>query len=273
MKQQVRKYNTESLLLLNEIYDREHRLTQADADMANDYIEHIARTRDKGTPKVGDRLIYVSKHGDYSDNAIIETIDGNECSICIQPYVPFIWKKPDGIDCSVSGGPFAYIPTDGLKYLGRCEAYYQDWGHCGACGNGAVRFIAEVNRWEYREPNPLYGDFTTQSWRKIYLSRMNKPYQDYTYYGDGIAFTDEGLEKFLRDFEATTFEGRGVGSLVVWCYRDIVKSISAEEWDALDAPTEQRRIYNTPQPVKIIKNHDAHERICYYVAPEFNYKP
>ena len=101
---------------------------------------------------------------------------------------------------------------------------------------------------------------------------MHKPTCDYTYFGDGIAFrTDEEFEKFLRDFEAVTFKGLFDGSIIVWCYRDIITEISEKEWEALDAPTESRRIYNTQQPVKIVKNHDTHERISYYVKPKFHF--
>lgn len=268
----TKAYDLQSLLPLNKAYDYEHHLNSDDVNLVNETIEHIKLTRSADTPKVGDRLIYVSEYGDYANNAVIERIDDGECSICINSYAPFVWKKPDGIGCSVSGGPFTHVPLKELKFAGHRKAYYKDWGHCGSCANGAVVFAAEVNLWEYRHPKPLYGDFTTKEWRKIYISKMRKPTCDYTYFGDCIAFrTDEEFEKFLRDFEAVTFEGLFEGSIIVWCYRDIVTEISEKEWEALDAPTESRRIYNTQQPVKIVKNHDTHERISYYVKPKLHF--
>lgn len=57
------KYGIETLKTLNVLYDREHRLTQEDVDMANRYVELIERTRSEITPQVGDRLIFSAVMG------------------------------------------------------------------------------------------------------------------------------------------------------------------------------------------------------------------
>ena len=94
--------------------------------MANRYVELIEQTRSEITPQTGDRLIYLSRHGDYYGNALIDSMDEKKglLSICEQPYVPFVWQSADNIRLSVSGG-----------------------GHCGSCAHGSVTFTAKVPQW------------------------------------------------------------------------------------------------------------------------------
>ncbi|WP_301875011.1 DUF4121 family protein, partial [Bacteroides caecimuris] len=93
------KYGIETLKTLNVLYDHEHWLTQEDVDMANRYVELIEQTRSEITPQTGDRLIYLSRHGDYYGNALIDSMDEKKglLSICEQPYVPFVWQSADNI--------------------------------------------------------------------------------------------------------------------------------------------------------------------------------
>lgn len=67
------KYSIETLRERNVSYDHQHWLTQEDVDMANSYVELIERTRSKITPQIGDRLVYVTEHGDYYGNALIDS--------------------------------------------------------------------------------------------------------------------------------------------------------------------------------------------------------
>ncbi len=85
----VKKYTLETLLPLNVSYDRDHGLTQEDVDMVNSLVETIERTRSECTPKIGDRLAYVDRHGKYYGYALIEAEIGDEglLSICEQPYI------------------------------------------------------------------------------------------------------------------------------------------------------------------------------------------
>ena len=92
MSQQVtkEKYSIETLRERNVSYDHQHWLTQEDVDMANSYVELIERTCSKITPQIGDRLVYVTEHGDYYGNALIDSRNAKEgyLSVCEQPYVP-----------------------------------------------------------------------------------------------------------------------------------------------------------------------------------------
>lgn len=265
-------YDLQSLLPMNRSYDHEHHLNQEDVDMVNDLVAHIERTRSSRQPRIGDRVVYISKDGDWYGNALIEKFKGGACSLCLDPYTPFIWKSPLGIGCSVSGGPFTSVPTAELHFVGWTEECYKDWGHCGACGNGSVTFKARVAQWSYRAPNPIYGEeLMTETWRKLYITKRELPDSPYLYHGDGFTLRDNAeFDQFVQNFEGKVFAGYGENQFVVWCYRDVLQPLSQKEWDALDAPVSSRRIYNAEQPVKVVKKHSTHERICYYVQPKFH---
>ena len=157
------KYSIETLRELNASYDREHWLTQDDVDMANNYVQLIERTRSEITPQVGDRVVYVTEHGDYYGHALIDHMhrDEERLSVCERPYVPFVWKEDGSIRLSVSGGAFHRVNPKDMKFLKWTEGAFKDWGSCGACANGSVTFLARVPLWFYAEPNPKYGNYTT----------------------------------------------------------------------------------------------------------------
>ena len=268
------RYSRETLLPINTLYDHEHCLTQEDVDMVNKLVRHIERTRNPRVPQVGDRVRHTSRHGDFHGNALIEAVrDDGTLSICLCPYVPFVWRTAGGIGCAVSGGPFTSVTPRALHPGGTVPGDFCDWGHCGACGNGAIRFCAEVPLWEYREPEPLYGDFTTEKWRKISLYKDTENLHGNLYRGDCISFrTEKEFRQFLSDYEGTVFAAPNPKSVIVWCYRDEQTAVSQQEWDSLDAPVTERRIYNAAQPVKLVKDHGQHTTVCYFVRPEFSYK-
>ena len=114
--------------------------------MANNYVELIERTRSEITPQIGDRLVYVTEHGDYYGNALIDSRSAKEgyLSVCEQPYVPFVWEEDGNIRLSVSGGAFHSVNPEELKFLKWTEGVFKDWGHCGACANGSVSFLQEL---------------------------------------------------------------------------------------------------------------------------------
>lgn len=265
------RYSRETLLPMNTLYDHEHGLTQEDVDMANKLVRHIERTRNPRVPQVGDRVRYTTRHGDFHGNALIGAVrEDGTFSICLCPYVPFVWRTADGIGCAVSGGPFTVVTPHALQPAGTVQGDFCDWGHCGACGNGAVQFSAEVPLWEYWEPEPLYGDFTTERWRKIRLHKDPERRDGDLYRGDCISFrTEEEFQMFLSDYEGAVFPVYDPKSVIVWCYRDEERAVSPKEWDALDAPVSERRLYNAPRPVKLVKDRERHTTVCYYVRPEY----
>lgn len=270
------KYDIQSLVELNPYYNKEHKVTQADADMANAHVALIEKSRSNIIPKAGDILRYTNKYGDYYPYAHIEYNHKGICNICEQPHTPFIYAITDGIICSTSGGAWSNIETANLRYIGKEEKSFCDWGHSGACGNGAVHFKAEVSVWEYAHPEPLYKDYTTEKWRKLYISRIpesnRKDYDDFLYHStDGVNFcTEYEYQKFLREYKGEVFNGHYENQLVIWCYKEHHQKVSQEEFDALDLP--KTTIYcNGKQSAKIKYDDENKTVIFYFVMPEIHF--
>lgn len=266
------KYNIQSLIELNLHYNTEHRITQADVDMANTYVTLIKQTRSDVIPKTGDILRYTDEHGNYYPYAHIEYNRNGMCNICENPYVPFIVSKTDGITCTTGGGAWDNLKTSNLKYIGKEEKHFCDWGHSGVCSNGSVHFTAKVSVWEYVHPKPLYKDYTTEKWRKLYISRIaeeqRKNYGDYLYKSDdGVDFhTESEFHKFLKEYKGEIFNGHCDNQLVIWCYKKQQTVISQEEFDTLDLPV-TTTYCNGKRPAKIIHDDENKTTVFYFVMP------
>lgn len=134
-------------------------LDQSDWDKIELFRKLLAERRaeysDTPEPLPGDIV-----EGAYYDgicpfkNGVIESAKGfkKPLSVCAKPYVPFIsLGSHDKINVSTSGGPFFGFSNEDLEYVGEDERLFCDWGHCGACANGAIDFKAKVNRWRIRD--------------------------------------------------------------------------------------------------------------------------
>ena len=265
------KYSIETLRELNVSYDREHWLTQDDVDMANNYVQLIERTRSEITPQVGDRVVYVTEHGDYYGHALIDHMhrDEERLSVCERPYVPFVWKEDGSIRLSVSGGAFHRVNPKDMKFLKWTEGAFKDWGSCGACANGSVTFLARVPLWFYAEPNPRYGNYTTETYRKFYLNKRMDTEEGNLYQSFDIAFRDEtDFRQFLEDYEGTVFKGNWANQIVVWCFRHENRFITQDEWNKIDEPAVERRFNFYPEQVKIVKDMEQHITYFYRIKPQ-----
>lgn len=266
-----KRYVKETLIELpgNASYDADHHLRQEDVDRVNHPVERLETSRSGIQPKSGDRLLYTSKHGDYCPVAFIEKNRDGKLFVCVKPMVPFVWTEKGCLYYDVSGGPFAGMHESGLKYAGISSYNFKTWGHDGMRANGAVYFRAEVSMWEYAEPEPLFGNFTTKTWRKITLNKTADPAAGYLYTGEGFTFKDEcEYREFLELFCGTAFPGYRDSQFVIWCYRDEFKGLPLQEWEAVDAPVTTRKIGTLPTNVKIQKDHESHEVMTFYVRPE-----
>lgn len=262
------KYSVETLRELNVSYDYEHGLTQTDVDMANNYVELIERTRSETTPQVGDRLVYISRHGDYYGHALIEKKDKDSglISVCEQPSIPFVWNDNGNIRLSVSGGAFHSINPQELKFQKWVDGSFKDWGHCRACANGAVVFYAKVPMWFYSELSPTYGEFTTETYRKFYLNKREEPEAGNLYQGFDIAFRDEAeLQQFVEDYEGTIFKGNWPTQIVLWCFRREYVFMPLSEWEKIESPAVERRLNFHPEQVKIVKDMEQHITYLYRI--------
>ena len=260
------KYTLETLLPLNVSYDREHILRQQDVDMVNRLVEAIEGSRSVTTPKIGDRMRHVNRHGDFYGYALLERFRRGKMSVCLRHDVPFVGiDKPD-IWIDASGGPFKSIAPGDMKFTGWEDGRFNAWGHCGPCENGTVSFTAKVPKWEYIEPDPLYGDFTTETWRKLYIRKDSSPDSCYLYKGDYIAFRDDAeLDIFKEDYEATVFPGNRENRFVVWCFRKKTEFLPEDEWNNLDLPVKERMCNERITKVKVGKDMERHVTTIYRI--------
>ena len=141
----------------NSGYIREHGITQRDIDEINHSIHLIQMNRKKYTPIMGD-IIQLMAPGDkeikYMHGHLDTHIDPDDWrggSICVKPYTSFVFHNGRELTgFSTSGGywirqlekeMYKFIEKESLKIF--CQ-----FGHNGACGNGAVYFQAKVNTWK-----------------------------------------------------------------------------------------------------------------------------
>lgn len=111
-------YTLDTLRALNPLYDHEHGLTQQDVEAVNAMKKYIESTRSADRPHCGDRVRYVSRHGDYAGSALI-TYDRNDMlTVCIYSYDPFASRTKDGVQCCSSGGPFTHVAAAAFRYEG-----------------------------------------------------------------------------------------------------------------------------------------------------------
>ena len=262
----AKRYTLETLLPLNVSYDSDHGLTQEDVDMVNSLVEVIESTRSKHTPKIGDRVVYTQKGGEYHPHGLIEKKHEDKFYVCLDPFIPFVWESDTAIKVNVSGGPFYHADADKFKFIGWTEADFKEWGHCGATANGTVRFKAKVPLWAYSEPNPLYGDFTTKDWKKITLRKRK---EGNLYDSMQIAFRDEDeLQEYVKDHNGTIFTCSDPTLFVLWCYKRQFEFLTLDEWNKIDIEAVERRLSYRPEQVKIVKDSEKHISTFYRIKPE-----
>ena len=130
---------------------------------------------------------------------------------------------------------------------------------------------AKVPLWSYSEPDPLYGDFTTETWRQYYLTKNTGPDARNLYQGFDKAFrTEEDFLQFLKDYEGTVFKGNQENHIVLWCFRHENRFLPQHEWDKIDVQAVERRLNFYPEQVKLVKDMDSHITYCYRIKPEID---
>ena len=262
---QEKRYTYETLLPLNVSYDYDHILTQEDVDTVNALVEVIEKTRSEYSPKIGDRVVYIEKGGDYHHRSLIE----KKGERGLYAYIPFVWESDNNIALDVSGGSFHWVDPDKFKFVEWIEADFKKWGHCGARANGAVKFKAKVPLWTYTEPNPLYGNFTTKDWKKFYLRKREVPDACNLYDGYEIAFgSEEELQEYVKDHNGTIFTCNDPTLFVLWCYKRQFEFRPLDEWNKIDAEAVERRLSYRSEQVKIVKDGQKHISTFYRIKPE-----
>lgn len=153
---------------------------QSDVDKVNALVEAIetAHKMPHVAPLPGDTVHYTDKNGEYYGNAVILNLckqEDGKAELCYCPFVPDVSVDDGHIRVNCSGGPFGHHEQEKFIYAGIGMRKFNIWGSCGPEENGLVEFQAPVNVWSYSEPNPRFGDYTTQNWDKFYVSYMAEP--------------------------------------------------------------------------------------------------
>ena len=261
-------YTLESLSAINQDYCGSHCMIQADVDNVNRMVEIIEKSREGiSTPMIGDTIHFTERYGVYYDGAML--IDDNKfgngnAELCYNPYAPWVSEEHGQLRMSVSGGPFGCHPPQDFAYAGDAVRRFAIWGSCGPQANGRIDFDARVHLWVYREPNPLYGDFSTKDWALFYVDKIkNARGYEYKVTAPGgthvHAFRNEKeYLAWLRTYRGVEFKGSWVHQLVVFCYKRREKLLSKEEWDRLPLPTDTREMNCSNVLVKVRYEDAAH---------------
>lgn len=271
------------LLKINVLYDYEHGLDDADVEMANKYINYIESTRDKKHPQTGDIIRYTTKYGDFYAKAHIDNQnDENSFAVCLSPYIPFISSINEGLKLSTSGGPWKSVKTCDLKYIGTAKKMFCDFGSCGWCANGAVNFEATVNVWEYTENDLLYGEYTTEYYKKMSIRKLDEP-SDFGYMiiGEGVAFKDEkDYQAFLKTYKAKVFTNPNPKTETIFMYKEINQLLSFNEWEQLKNCQIDTRLCNGSIITVKVQYNDCNKTVtvyrysnCFEKADEIANKP
>lgn len=258
---QSNPYEVGALVPLNEAYNRMHGFIHEDVNAVNYFLRKIESTRSNERPMPGDIVLYTNVFGDYYPHSIIEKTENGLLHIYHDSEIPFVYSKDQAIEYSICGGEFSdYTPVSELKYLGKVHSTHKVWGHNGECGDGAIRFDAQVNLWEYTCPDNIYGHFTTKTWRKILLEQVyNSQTRSYALRGEGLYFPGEGtLQAFMNAYCGTIFPGPDDDTFVLWCYRENVQPLNKTEWDAIDSPEVVSDDFPPATKFKIVKDFKNH---------------
>ncbi|MFW6015471.1 MAG: DUF4121 family protein [bacterium] len=227
-------YTIDNLKEVNQSYDYQYRVCESDVVKVNKWIDFIKNTRDNSSPQVGDVIEYTTKYGEYYKNAHVDKIRDDELEICLSPYVPFVNENDGKLSTSTSGGPWQGAPKK-LKYLGTKMKVFKDWGFVGPCGNGAVNFYAPVNVWEYKEDNPLFGEYTTKTHSKFHVTKLEEKNDfGYKYKMNFNAFKDDDeYNSWLKTYKGVEFNN-GTKTSAVFTLKQLNKCVPLEEYMAIE---------------------------------------
>jgi len=223
-------YNKETLAAINGIQPSE--ISQSVVDWANEVKKAIENKPE--TPSIGDSIEYTDEYGTYYQNAHIETLNEHS-QICLQPFVPFVFMKEGQISFSTSGGPWDVIPEN-MVYKRKKSKAFKVWRSLlfGESKNGCECIYADVNAWEYKHPNPLYGSYSTKEYNRNYFIKDDNRFTSF-----GIEFSANEFKDWLATFRGKEFTTPH-GSVVVFSYKRIEKLISKAAYNGLVLPRDTR---------------------------------
>ena len=247
--------------------------------------ELIEKSRLDDQPLPGDIVEYTTQYGDWYPNAHIAEVNKDSILICEVASIAHVWEengKP--YFGRVSGGAWSEIPK-GLQKVGQRLKTFCYYDHSDILRVDTVEFQAKVNVWSYREPNPLFGDYTTRLYRRLHVHFDNKPdmfgYRIFVYGNGGMNYmafhNNKEYLAWLNTYKGVEFTV-DTGK-VVFLYRKQEQLISEEEWEKLSLPIDTRWVnglidvkYHVDDESKLITeyrytNSGNQNRSCQYNKP------
>lgn len=229
------KYNLDTLIAGNESYHHAHGVTVSDVEKANEWVVFIEGNRNEKLPQVGDVVQLTDLYGNYYAGAHIESLEEDKLRLCHQPMIPFVGEGRMGkLITNTSGGPWSSVPSN-LRYVGKQEKAFIDWGHSGPCANGAFQFYAEVNVWEYIPPGV---NVSTKTHDKFYVTvDASAKGNDYKYIikKDGFSHcafkTDEEYQAWLNTFHGVEQDDN---RNIVWTDKQKTTFVPLEEYNLIE---------------------------------------
>ena len=122
------------------------KVTQDDVDIYNKAVKMMSRKPRQLA--AGDIVQFADSMRVYNHAIIEDCRDKHSISICENgsAWVSHYGKKR----LSISGGSFHDIDINDLEYIGRSKRAFSEWGHFGACANGAISVSVPVNVWKHK---------------------------------------------------------------------------------------------------------------------------
>lgn len=263
------KTTLEQLSEWNPVFESSHgAYDDYDLYKVNNYIELIEESRNPYHPMIGDVVRYTNKYGEYFSHAIVEWTEDGSVGLCEQGN-PSIHKSNNmlGFDLSISGGSFPTVLLSDMKLVDATETSFWDFGHSGACADGAVYFYATVNVWECNVNEQKYSEKERD---RYYVSYCKGDHPSgYHYFASKGAISSHAwvtLEEFqywLRTMRADITQGYN-HNIVVWTYKEKQVHVSPMEYEKIEAE-EDVMLMNGRRKCKRIYDDENSIVYVYYV--------
>jgi len=137
----------QSLIYQNGRYDDKYGICKSDETKINKIIDLIENSR-INEPTPGDRIICVGPTARHEFGHMERHNYSNFNVICVKPMTSFAFVRNGKVEFDTSGG--YWLGSEDLDCVEKGEQYLKQfctWGSVGACGGGAVNFMALVNSW------------------------------------------------------------------------------------------------------------------------------
>lgn len=222
-----------------------HELLDSDVELVNACVAKTCEGLELKVPKVGDSVNYTSRDGTFYKAAHIDSIDKDVAVVCLVPFIPFVFLNDGKLDFArCSGGPFIRVPLKNLTRTGTTLKKLQVFSeHTFTKAHSAIEFAGYATEWVYKEPNPLFGDFSTELYDRITFMRVNgNEWQIRMTRNIDMPADDIPITKWLEELHGTVFGNFETDSLVTaFVYKVHNSLIPLSFWNRLELPVSYRK--------------------------------